>query len=348
MAETTRQTLAPPRGSDDGGAVTTGRAGNPFGQASEIAGQNTGLAAAEQQRMIAEIQARIVVARSNPRDPVRAMDRILDDCTRVSLAEGALYSYSRGGTDISGPSIKLIETVARRWGNIASGIKEISRRNGYSECVSYAWDLESGYYDERQYQIRHWRDTKKGGYVLTDERDIYELTANFGQRRKRACLQTVIPGDVVEAAVEQCERTLVDKADTSPEAVKKMEDAFAAIGVTKALIEERIQRRIGSIRPAQVVQLRKIYNSLRDGMSEVEDWFGIVTIDQEAGGGSADGAGQPPRPTAAEGPIATSAASAPSAGRSDTGEQPAAGPPQQQPAAAQPPRQPRRSELFGE
>jgi hypothetical protein len=49
--------------------------------------------------------------------------------------------------------------------------------------------LETGYYDERQFQVRHWRDRKQGGgYQLTDERDIYELIANFGQRRKRAVL----------------------------------------------------------------------------------------------------------------------------------------------------------------
>ena len=50
--------------------------------------------------------------------------------------------------------------MARGWGNIARGIKEISRdrQTGTSECIAYAWDLESGYYDERQFQVRHWRD----------------------------------------------------------------------------------------------------------------------------------------------------------------------------------------------
>lgn len=245
---------------------------NPFGN--EVATRPVGsIANAEQQKSIAEVQARMIIARANPRDPIRCMDMILRDCTRPTLAEKGLYQYARGGSSISGPSIRLAEAIAQRWGNIASGIKEISRSNGYSECVAYAWDLESGYYDERQYQVRHWRDTKGGGYAITDERDIYELIANMGQRRKRAVLLTVIPGDVVEAAQEECERTLHVTADTSPDALLKVLNAFEQFGVTKAQLEKRCQCRFEAVRPAQIVQLRKIYASLKDGMSDPGDWF---------------------------------------------------------------------------
>lgn len=261
-------------------ALVTPRAANPFsaGEVAAAAPRSDGaLVAIEQQRAIAEVQARMIIARTNPRDPIRAMERILNDCTRPSLAESAIYQYARGGTDIRGPSIRLAEAIAQRWGNIASGIRELARHGEHSECVAYAWDLETGFYDERQFQVRHWRDTRSGGYLLTDERDIYELIANFGQRRKRAVLLTVIPGDVTEAATEQCERTMEARADTSREGVAKLIAAFAEFGVTVPQIEARIQRRIDTIRPAQIVMLRKIYNSLRDGMSERADWFEAMT-----------------------------------------------------------------------
>lgn len=255
------------------------RAANPF-TAGEIATNPGagGLVSVESQRAVAEVQARMLIARANPRDPRRSMDLILNDCTRPTLANSAVYQYARGGTDIRGPSIRLAEAMAQKWGNIASGIKEIARHGGYSECVAYAWDLETGFYDERQFQVRHWRDTRQGGYQLSDERDIYELIANMGQRRKRAVLLTVIPGDVTEAALEQCERTMRADADTSPEGVKKLVDAFAELGVTQPQIEARIQRRLDAIRPAQVVMLRKVYTSLKDGMSEVADWFDAVVL----------------------------------------------------------------------
>jgi hypothetical protein len=108
---------------------------------------------------------------------------------------------------------------------------------------------------------------------MEDPREIYEHVANQGARRLRACILAVIPGDVTEAAVAQCEVTMNAQADTSPEAIKKMLDVFGQLGVTKEQIEKRIQRRIESIQPAQIVSLRKIHNSLKDGMSVVADWF---------------------------------------------------------------------------
>ncbi len=71
-----------------------------------------------------------------------------------------------------------------------------------STVEAFAWDVEEA--NTRQtkvFQVRHWRHTKQGGYKLTDPRDIYELVANNGARRLRACILGVIPGDVIDAAV---------------------------------------------------------------------------------------------------------------------------------------------------
>lgn len=312
---------------------------NPFAnEQTAIARVPIGAAAnAEGQRSVAEVQARMMMARMNPRNPIQCMDAILQDCTRPTLAKEALYQYSRGGQAVSGPSIRLMESIARRWGNIASGIIELSRANGYSECKAYAWDLESGYYDDRVFQVRHWRDLKNNkGYVLTDERDIYELIANMGQRRKRSVLQAVIPGDVTEAAEEQCEKTLTTSVDTSPEALKRLAEAFAHYDVTQAQLEKRCQCRLEAIRPAQVVQLRKIYTSLKDGMSVAGDWFGERPSgpwqeieERHAASAEAQQAQKPaPRPRTA--PRATRAADPNPPESTQTPQQPAA------PAAASP------------
>lgn len=260
------------------------RQANPFADtpAGQVAARSNGLISVEQQRAIAEVQAMLIIARSSPRDPKLAWDRIQAECARVGLAEKAEYAYPRGGQLVSGPSIRLAEMIARNWGNISSGIKEISREDGYSECLAYAWDLETGYRDERVFRVKHWRDTKQGGYAVTDERDIYEVIANMGQRRKRACLLTIIPGDVVEMAEAECQSTLKAKADVSPQAMEKMLQKFAEHGVTKKHIEERIRRRFDAITPAHVVQLRRIYNSINDGVSQASDWFGASAVIRDA------------------------------------------------------------------
>ncbi len=227
----------------------------------------------EIQRAVAEEQATRAAARAMPREPLRCRELVLQACQDPTLAEHAVYQYARGGSDISGASIRLLEAIARCWGNVDAGIREIARHDGYSDCEAFAIDLESGFRDRRAFPVRHWRDTKKGGYALTDERDIYETVANAGQRRKRACLESVIPSNLVAAAVEECERTMKARADTSPEAMNKMLEAFAEFGVTRAQIEQRLQRRLEAIAPAQVVGLKRIYRSLRDGMSIALDWF---------------------------------------------------------------------------
>jgi hypothetical protein len=165
------------------------------------------------------------------------------------------------------------------------GVKELSRNEGYSECEAYAWDMESNFRDSKTFQVRHWRDRKSGGgYLLTDERDIYEALANQGARRKRACMEAVIPRDVVDAAVNQCRVTLKTKADTGAESIAKMLEKFAEYGVTKAQIEARIQRHVDAITPALFVGLRRIYNSLKDGMSIPAEWFEAAAEAKETKG----------------------------------------------------------------
>ncbi len=250
------------------------RPANPFGDA-QIAARPGGNAVAQsdQQRAIAEVQAAMMIARMNPRDPIAAMDRILNACSRPTLANAAVYTYNRGGSDVSGPSIRLAEAMAQSWGNMQFGIRELDQRNGESTVQAFAWDVETNTRREVTFQVPHIRYTRSGSKRLEDPRDVYEMVANQGARRLRACILAVIPGDVTEAAVAQCEATMHTTADTSPEAVQKLVKAFAEFGVTKEQVEKRIQRRLDAIQPAQIVSLRKVYASLRDGMSVAADWF---------------------------------------------------------------------------
>jgi hypothetical protein len=236
------------------------------------------LAEATAQREVAEVQAAMLIAKRFPRNQAKATDRIMVACQRPTLAEGALYTYAKGGSDITGPSIRLAEAIAQQWGNLQFGIKELEQRIGESTVEAYAWDLETNTRQTKTFQVKHIRRTRaKGNYTLEDPRDIYEMVANQGARRLRACILGVIPGDVVEAAVTQCETTLTAKADISPEAIQKMVGVFKEAGVTREMIEKRIQRKLDSITPAQVISLRKIYNSLKDGMSAPADWFEFET-----------------------------------------------------------------------
>ncbi|MDE1479421.1 hypothetical protein KKJ06_20210 [Xenorhabdus bovienii] len=247
---------------------------NPFSSNAPQAQPAQGMVAVEQQRAIQEVQAAMVIAKKFPRDPIIAMDRILQACTRPTLAESALYSFSRGGAEVTGPSIRLAEAVAQNWGNIQFGIRELEQKIGESTVEAFAWDIETNTRQVKTFTVPHIRFTRNGKKKLEDPRDIYELVANQGSRRLRACILSIIPGDVIEAAVNQCDVTLKSNADTSPEAIKNMIEAFKTeFGVNSEQIQKRIQCRVEAMRPAQMVQMRKIYASLRDGMSSIDDWF---------------------------------------------------------------------------
>ncbi|CAK0405577.1 Uncharacterised protein [Burkholderia pseudomallei] len=270
---------------------------SPFGNTRAELAQTAG-ARQGQSREVAEMQVTYLMAQQFPRDPKAAMDRILDAFTRLSLAEKSQYEYSRGGTEIRGPSIKAMEAIAAEWENIDVKWRILSRgvdARGipFSEVEASATDTQTRTRKSIAFIVSHWRDTKTGGYALKDERDVYELCANMAQRRVRACIEAVIPTDVIEAAMAQADTTL-QKVDTSPEAVQKMLAAFQPFGVTKAHIEKRIQRALDTIKPTQMVTLKRIYASLRDSMSEPADWFDMPAAsparegEPPAGGTKAD------------------------------------------------------------
>lgn len=230
----------------------------------------------ETSRAIQEVQAAVLVAQKMPRDEIRATKRIMDAAKRKTLAEQASYCYPRGGQTVTGPSIRAAETMAKYWGNISYGTKELSQNKNThtSEMMAYAWDLETNTRVEKIFQVEHKRDTKKGNYSLTDNRDIYELTANFGARRLRACILEVLPSDIVEDFLTECDKTLAGNNDIPlKERVTKMITAFEGLGVTQDQIEKRLGCKADVIIERQLVELRKIYTSLKDNFGKISDYF---------------------------------------------------------------------------
>jgi len=283
---------------------------NPFANAPVVArpGASELAAATGAAREIAEVQSAMTLARRFPRNEVEVMDRILQSCTRPTLAESAFYEFARGGTDVRGPSIRLFECIAQHWGHIKFGWRVLEERAGATKVQTYAWDLQTGTNSELEFDVTHEVGTKGGKKTLHDPRDIYEHVANAASRRLRQCLQRVIPGDVVEAAVKQCEKTLVTKVEITPERVAAMLTQFADYGVTKGAIERRLQRRLDAITPGMMVQLGRIFTSLKDGMSQPADWFDLTGAKEGATGSPGEPQSLQPTPPGAQAPAKGSAA----------------------------------------
>ena len=178
-------------------------------------------------RQAQEVQVAMLAAKKFPRDQVVAYNNIMRACQRRKLAESSMYEFPRGNEKITGPSIRLAEAIAQNWGNIDFGFMELEQRNGASQVMAYAWDLETNSRQTKLFSVPHIRHTRKGDYPLTDPRDIYEAVANQAARRVRACILGIIPSDVVEAAVDRCNKTLREGYEEPlVDRVRKMAEVF--------------------------------------------------------------------------------------------------------------------------
>lgn len=230
-------------------------------------------------REMTQVLARSQMALMRPRNIDEVKKKVQLECVRPELAENAVYRYARGGTEIKGPSIRLAECIARAYRNITYG-NEILSDDGESAIIrAYAFDLEANIQAERIFRVEHVRDN---GVILTSGRDKYENEANLAQRRVRACILELIPGDIVDLAMHIVSNTMDKYMKVTPEKITKIIKVFEEYGVTLKMLESFVQRRIDAITSDQLKRLRQIAMSLADGISEPADFFDLSLTEEEA------------------------------------------------------------------
>jgi hypothetical protein len=235
---------------------------------------NQGTVAVESSRAIAEAQGKLIIAKKFPRDEVQAYAKAMQACQRPKMAASAFYSYPRGGSTVSGASIRFAEELARCWGNVDYGIKELSRDGGKSEMQAYAWDMETNTISVQNFTNPHQRESGGKMMKLTSDRDIYEINANMAARRLRARILAVLPNWFVEDCINECKKTLAGKNETPLiDRVRNMLVQFERFSVTKEMIEKRLNHTIETTTQDEFVDLVGIFNSIKDKQSSVVDWF---------------------------------------------------------------------------
>lgn len=236
----------------------------------------------EQSRAVAEVQAAVVVARQAPRDIQRAVAEMRQSCQMPRLAERAFFRYSRGDAQVTGASIHLARELARCWGNIDYGSKELRRDpgSGVSEMMAFSWDLEANSRSENTFIVPHVRDTRKGRKILEDQRDIYENNANAAARRQRECIFAVLPVWFIEEAKDICAETIrkgvSGNGKTLQQSIADCIAAFGTKGVTRQQMEAKIGRLAGEWIDQDVANLRVIFASISRGETTVSEEFPAI------------------------------------------------------------------------
>lgn len=241
---------------------------------------------AEKARAVQKIQAALAIAKRFPRDQISALSRIMTECQRPALAEKAEYRYPRGGEQVKGPTIRLAEVIARHWGNCKYGFRELEQEDGSSTVEAYCWDLETNTEVTREFTVSHSLRLKDGKTkFLKDPRDIYEMVANQAQRRVRACILEVIPGDVIDKALAQCRKAL-EKGGGEPMAdrIARLVINFQKeLAVPKDAIEKFLGHAADIMNAEELVDLTAIYNSIKEGHAKRTDWFKLSDSPAEGG-----------------------------------------------------------------
>lgn len=237
----------------------------------------------ESQRAIQEVQAAYVIAKKYPRNENAAFVKMTESCKRPGLAKVSQYRYPKGGQEVSGPSIRLAEVVARAWGNMRYGFKVLERNNGThsrpgsSQIRAYCLDLETNLTKDIEFTIEHSIGLKNNQKkILTDGRDIYELEANQAQRRVRNCVLATIPEDILSDVIAVCNKTLmgIDSELSLKDRIKKLAVEFSTqFNVSTEMLEKYLDHKLELTQAEELVELRQIYAGLRDKTYSVKDYF---------------------------------------------------------------------------
>jgi hypothetical protein len=230
-------------------------------------------AAIEQARAVAEVQAAVTVAQKMPRNEALAERTMTDSCGRLAMAERAFYRVPNRG---EGPTVHLARELARIWGNIDYGVRELRRDDeaGESEIQAFAWDQQTNTRTTRTFIVPHARMANKKRKRLDDLGDIYLNNQNIGARAVRECIFAVLPAPFTEQAQELCKSTLQHGEGEPLEArIPKMVAAFDGIGIGVSRLEGKLGRKRPDWTAADVATMKVTFASIKRGEVNADEEF---------------------------------------------------------------------------
>jgi hypothetical protein len=204
-----------------------------------------------------------------------------------SLASVLLAEFSR-----------FVETALRHYGNVldeAAAIYEDAEKRIVRVTVT---DLETNWTRHKDVLIRKTveraqprvnpatgepeffgvRLNSRGGKVYevaASDDDLLTKEGSLVSKALRTIGEKLIPVDIKEEALQLCRETLRDRAAKDPDAERKaIVDGFARLNVGAAELKTYLAGKgkdLASLSPEEMVELRKLWNAIRDGETTWSD-----------------------------------------------------------------------------
>lgn len=236
-------------------------------------------AVVEQTRAVAEVAAAVRVAQEFPRDTNQAVENMRELCSRLAVAQRAFYEVPNRG---AGLSVHIARELARIWGNLDYGVRELARDDarGESEMQAWAWDQQTNTRTVRSFIVPHAKSTRQGRKALTDLGDIYLNNQNIGARAVRECIFAVLPQPLI-AEAETLLRGTLERGDGKPIEQRRddAEDKFSELKVTRNQLEARVGKPKGHWSARDIADLVRVFTSITQDGIPVAEFFPEVPVD---------------------------------------------------------------------
>ena len=250
----------------------------------------------------AEIESAFVMALKKPRNRDQARIEILQACKSKTFADMAKYKKPVGKKQnsqgqwvqnfVEGPSIRFAEEMIRAWTNVKVQSMVIYEDDDRRITFVNVVDLENNNSYSSQITVEKTveRKSAKGREV------VYERTNTYGERvfvvratddeirNKEAALLSkeirnsslrLIPQDITQDAMAQVAVTIVSGVSSDMGSAKKqILDAFVEIGIKPVDLEEYLEHTMDTISPAEIADLRAVYNTIKSGEATWASYIG--------------------------------------------------------------------------
>lgn len=252
----------------------------------------------------ATIEAKFVVALrpENRRKRLDVRAQILDICRNPRFAQGAWFKKKQGKKEdangrwvdnyVEGFSIRFAEEAIQAWRNVDVSavtawedelkrlvritVTDLESNLSYTDEVLLAKTVERKKVKEGQ-EVLGKRETSEGGVVYivrcTDDELQNKVNAAKSKSIRNSGLR-LIPADIRHEAEEVLMDTRAKGAAAEdPNAtMKRLVDAFSAIGVSPTELEVYMKHPLSQVTPAEIVDLRAVYTAIKDGEATWRDY----------------------------------------------------------------------------
>lgn len=242
-------------------------------------------------RAEAEVRAKFMLAKQFPRDLDQVRVDLLKECRRPGFAETARYNKPIG-RGVKGFSIGFARAAQRCMGHLDDSpqviwedpYKRVSRASvvDWENNVTHSRDIVVEKTVERS-RLRDGevalssRTNSKGETTFTraaTEEEMMGKQFNWESRALRNCILAHIPGDILDEALAVIEETKRTSAKEDPDGTRKrVADGFAVLGIMPAALKQYLGHDLASCTPAELIQLREVWNTLKQGEATWADFM---------------------------------------------------------------------------